>query len=102
MNAAAKCSRRKLLPDRMWCKDVRHLDQLVAATGKPAYLDAERGRLRKEQQKLEKELQSLKGQLDNQQFLSKAPPAVVSSLRQRQEECSAQLDKVLESLRKLG
>jgi valyl-tRNA synthetase len=65
-------------------------------------LEAERSRLQKEQQKLEKELGSLKGQLENQQFLSKAPPAVVAALRQRQQECSAQREKVMESLRKLA
>ena len=65
-------------------------------------LDSERARLRKEQQKLEKELASLTGQLANVQFVAKAPAQVVANLRARREEVTAQLAKVQETLRKLG
>ena len=65
-------------------------------------LDSERARLRKEQQKLEKEFASLNSQLDNKQFVSKAPAKVVDNLRMRRDEVNAQLAKVQETLRKLG
>ena len=65
-------------------------------------LEAERARLRKEQQKLEKELASLTGQLGNEQFTSKAPAQVVGNMRARRDEVAAQLAKVQETLRQLG
>jgi valyl-tRNA synthetase len=65
-------------------------------------LDSERARLQKEVQKLEQELASLRRQLENDQFLAKAPPPVVSNMQNRCEEVTAQLNKALESLRKLG
>jgi valyl-tRNA synthetase len=65
-------------------------------------LDAERARLRKEQQKLEKELASLTGQLANEQFTSKAPAQVVGNMRAKRDEIAAQLAKVQKTLRQLG
>ncbi len=63
--------------------------------------EAEKVRLAKEQLKIEKELGSLAGQLQNEQFLAKAPAHVVDNLRQRREECLAQLKKNQDSLSKL-
>jgi valyl-tRNA synthetase len=63
---------------------------------------AEGARLQKEQKKLEQELTVLGRQLDNEQFLAKAPPQVVANLRARREEVTTQLTKVQETLRKLG
>ena len=65
-------------------------------------LDSERARLRKEQQKLEKELASLTGQLANEQFVAKAPAQVVANMRARREEVIAQLAAAQETLGKLG
>jgi valyl-tRNA synthetase len=65
-------------------------------------LDAERARLRKELQKLEKEFVSLRNQLDNEQFIAKAPVNVVENLRARREEVTVQVAKMQETLRKLG
>ncbi|MBI3933340.1 MAG: class I tRNA ligase family protein, partial [Acidobacteria bacterium] len=65
-------------------------------------LDAERARLRKEQQKLEQELATLARQLNNEQFLAKAPAPVVANLRARREEVTAQHEKVVETLRKIS
>ncbi|MBI4479441.1 MAG: class I tRNA ligase family protein, partial [Acidobacteria bacterium] len=64
--------------------------------------DSERARLKKEQQKLEQELATLARQLDNEQFLAKAPAQVVANLRARREEVAAQLAKAQETLRKIG
>jgi valyl-tRNA synthetase len=64
-------------------------------------VEAERTRLQKEEQKLEQELGNLKNQLGNEQFLAKAPGAIVANLRKRSGECAAHLQKVRETLRKL-
>ena len=65
-------------------------------------VEAERGRLLKEQQKLLREMAAVGAQLENQQFLSKAPEKVVESLRQRRSELAVQNSKVAETLEKLG
>jgi valyl-tRNA synthetase len=65
-------------------------------------LEAERSRLVREKEKLEKDIASLSGQLANEQFLAKAPPAVVQNMRQRMEDLSSQHRKVVETLEKLG
>jgi valyl-tRNA synthetase len=65
-------------------------------------LNSERARVRKEQTALEQELATLARQLENEQFLAKAPAHVVANLRARREECNAHLEKVRETLRKLG
>ena len=65
-------------------------------------LKAERSRLRREKEKLEREMTALGGRLANEQFLAKAPPVVVQNLRQRREDFSSQLRKVVETLEQLG
>jgi valyl-tRNA synthetase len=47
---------------------------------------AERHRLTKEQEKIEKELANNQRQLSNEQFLAKAPEKVVEGLRRRAQE----------------
>jgi valyl-tRNA synthetase len=64
-------------------------------------VEAERARLSKEVQKLARELQSLEGQLGNEQFLSKAPEKVVANMRQRKSELALQQAKVTETLANL-
>ena len=65
-------------------------------------VEAERSRLVREKEKLERDMASLGGQLANEQFLAKAPPAVVQNMRQRKEDLSSQHRKVVETLEKLG
>jgi valyl-tRNA synthetase len=65
-------------------------------------VEAERGRLLKEEQKLVRELEALDAQLRNDQFLSKAPEKVVESLRQRKSQLAVQHLKVTETLQKLS
>jgi valyl-tRNA synthetase len=64
--------------------------------------DAERARLRKEQQNLSRQLESVEGQLGNEQFLSRAPEKVVEALRHRKIELTLQTSKVAETLEQLG
>ena len=63
---------------------------------------AERARIDKEKQKLEKESVSLANQLGNENFLAKAPAHVVEGLRKRSAEVAALLVKIAESLKNLG
>jgi valyl-tRNA synthetase len=64
--------------------------------------EAERLRLEKEKQKLEQQRVQVRAQLDNQQFLERAPREVVRGAEHRARELEGQLSKVLESLERLG
>ncbi|MFQ5663807.1 MAG: valine--tRNA ligase [Terriglobia bacterium] len=59
-----------------------------------ADLPSEVARLTKEKRRLEKELQSMRARLADQQFRQKAPPGVVRGLEQRQAEYNIQYEKV--------
>jgi valyl-tRNA synthetase len=63
---------------------------------------AVRARLQKEREKVERQLAQVKGQLENQEFLSRAPQEVVRGARHRHSELSHQYRKILESLERLG
>ncbi|MSO19303.1 MAG: valine--tRNA ligase [Acidobacteria bacterium] len=63
---------------------------------------AERIRLEKELQKLEKETISLANQLGNENFLAKAPAHIVAGMRKRSEEVSILITKITETLRTLN
>ncbi|MGH9783915.1 MAG: class I tRNA ligase family protein, partial [Terriglobia bacterium] len=63
---------------------------------------AEKSRLHKQEQKLSREIVSLKAQLENQQFLSKASPQIVAERRRRMEEVAAEHAKVQTALQELG
>ena len=52
--------------------------------------------------KLENELANADRQLGNEQFLAKAPPAVVDGIRKRQGELQGLIEKVKTTLAKLG
>ena len=58
-----------------------------------AQLEAQRQRLQKEIQTLDKNIANLYRQLDNQEFVSRAPGNVVASMRQKLTEYEAQLVK---------
>jgi valyl-tRNA synthetase len=55
---------------------------------------AERGRLNKELDKIEKEFANNQRQLSNEQFLAKAPEKVVEGLRRREQELLALREKI--------
>jgi len=63
---------------------------------------AERARLQKEKQRIERQLVQVRGQLDNQEFVSRAPREVVRGAERRHAELSDHYRKVLESLERLG
>ncbi len=62
---------------------------------------AEKERLQKELDKLEKDLGTLSGRLNNEGFVAKAPPAVVASDRQKLADLEAAKQKILEALEKI-
>ncbi|HEX4603352.1 MAG TPA: class I tRNA ligase family protein, partial [Candidatus Angelobacter sp.] len=63
---------------------------------------AERERVTKELAKLEGELANADRQLGNEQFLAKAPCAVVEGIRRRQGELHKLMEKIKTALAKLG
>ncbi|MCZ6489318.1 MAG: valine--tRNA ligase [Acidobacteria bacterium] len=65
-------------------------------------LEAERNRLKKEEEKLQRDRNAVSARLQNQQFLSKAPKDVVESLRQRKKELDLKYSKVTETLQNLN
>jgi valyl-tRNA synthetase len=64
--------------------------------------EAERARLRKEKEKLERQLAQAKAQLGNEVFLNRAPRDVVRGVKLRHSELADHYRKVLESLERLG
>src|SRR3954468_1517437 len=65
---------------------------------KPVDVAAERERLTKELKKLETEMGNAERQLGNEQFLAKAPPAVVEGIRRRQGELKVLIQKTRSAL----
>ena len=65
-------------------------------------LDAERARLTKSLAAAEKELAGTTGKLGNEQFLSKAPEAVVAKIKARQELAVAEVERLKAKLVALG
>src|SRR5258708_6405712 len=63
---------------------------------------AERDRLKKELEKIEKQLASAQARLGDEQFLSKAPAHVVEGLRRQVEELVILREKILAKLKELG
>ena len=64
--------------------------------------DAERLRLVKEKEKLEKAIAQIQKQLENEEFMSRAPEDVVRNVEKRHKEVNAQLRRALDSLERLG
>ena len=63
---------------------------------------AERERLTKELEKIEKQLASAQTRLGDEQFLSKAPPHVVEGLRKQVEELTILREKIVAKFKELG
>ncbi len=63
---------------------------------------AERERLKKDLEKLEKEFANNQRQLSNEQFLAKAPANVVEGLRRRAQELTGLLEKIKRQLDELN
>jgi valyl-tRNA synthetase len=62
---------------------------------------AERERLKKELEQIEKEIGNGQRQLSNEQFLAKAPAKVVDGIRKRAQELAVLQDKVKSKLDEL-
>jgi len=65
-------------------------------------LEKECARLKGEAERLEKQLASLKARLSNEQFIAKAPPAVVEGERAKEKSWREQLEALSGKLRTLG
>ncbi|MGH9352079.1 MAG: valine--tRNA ligase [Terriglobia bacterium] len=65
-------------------------------------LEAERARLEKEKSKIEQSLAQARRQLENQEFISRAPRDVVRGVEKRCEELTAHYEKVVQSLDRLA
>ena len=65
-------------------------------------LDAEKARLGKSLEKLNKEAGALRGRLGNEKFVAKAPEHVVAEAKEQLSELEAQLDRVSEAIARLG
>jgi valyl-tRNA synthetase len=68
----------------------------------PADPEAERSRLKKEKEKLERALAQVKAQLENREFTERAPREVVRGVEHRHSDLSDRYTKVVESLERLG
>ena len=64
-------------------------------------LDVERSRLQKRSDEINGHLNSITKKLSNEQFISKAPKHVVARVKEKQEEMSAELEKVNANLEML-
>ncbi|MFC4351286.1 valine--tRNA ligase [Fodinicurvata halophila] len=62
----------------------------------------ERQRLNRELEKLSREIEKLDGKLSNEQFLEKAPAAVIEEQRQRRDQIAQSRDKLAGSLERLS
>jgi len=65
-------------------------------------LDAEKARLNKSLEKLNKEAGSLKGRLGNEKFVAKAPEHVVTEAKEQLNDLEAQIDKLRAAVVRLG
>ena len=65
-------------------------------------IDAEKARLNKALEKLEKEIKSVSGRLNNENFVSKAPPQVIAENKKGLEEAEQKAVKIKEALERLA
>ena len=64
-------------------------------------IEKEIGRLKKEEEKLEKELARVNGMLNNERFISKAPESKVQEEREKLERYTNMMEQVKERLAQL-
>ena len=64
-------------------------------------IEAERERLNKELKKVEDEMQKVSAKLGREDFVSRAPQAVVEKERAKLAECKSKFDKLTEGIAKL-
>jgi len=78
------------------------LGTIYLAIPAPANPEAERKRLGKERDDLEKLLKKTKGQLANKEYVAKAPPELVEESRKKAADYAARLGRLSERLKQLG
>jgi len=80
------------------------LDEATVALPLEGVIDfaAEGARLRKELEKIGKDMAAIDGRLNNPSFVAKAPEEVLEETRERKSELEARKLKVEEALRRLG
>ena len=76
--------------------------ELLVIYEKKINIAAERDRLKKELEQIEKEIANGRRQLGNEQFLAKAPAHVIEGIRKRAEDLAAQQEMTQSQLRALG
>jgi valyl-tRNA synthetase len=64
-------------------------------------LDAEKDRLKKQLSKLEGDIQKVSAQLDNKNFVERAPAEVIEEKKVQREEAQAAYDKISAALKQL-
>jgi valyl-tRNA synthetase len=89
------------LVDTLGARRTARFDFLVIYE-KKINLVAERERLQNELEKIEKEMANGQRQLDNEQFLTKAPAHVVEGIRKRAQDLVVQQEKAKSQLKALG
>jgi valyl-tRNA synthetase len=89
------------LVDTLGARHSARFDFLVIYE-KKINIAVERERLRKELEQIEKEIANGRSQLENEQFLAKAPARVVEGIRKRAEELTMQQETTKNHLRALG
>jgi len=89
------------LVDKLGARQTSRFELLVIYE-KKINIAAERERLLKELEQIEKEIANGRRQLDNEQFLAKAPARVVAGIRKRAEELTMQRETTNNQLRALG
>jgi len=89
------------LVDTLGARRTARFDFLVIYK-KKINLVAERERLQNELEKIEKEMANGQRQLDNEQFLTKAPAHVVEGIRKRAQDLAVQQEKAKSQLKALG
>jgi len=89
------------LADTLGARRTAHFDVMVIYE-KKINLAAERERLTKDLEKIEREIANGQRQLGNEQFLSKAPAHVVEGIRKRARDLGVEQEKIKSQLTALG
>ncbi len=93
-----------IMPGGKGLTDLDERWQFEFPTPEPTTIDIGEARLRltRDQERIEKSLAQVRGQLSNQEFLARAPREIVRGAEHRLKELEEQLKKVLDSLERLG
>ncbi len=85
-----------------WCSVVTEEAKLFMPMAELIDLDKERARLEKELEKARRNYEGQMRKLSNENFISRAPEAVVQTERERAEKAKALVENLEASLKNLG